>query len=131
MHSRHSIVPKMISYSKRTNVKITIVLVNSSQGRRTGNFVISSDNFNDKKKIDKSGNYTLYTQRKTDGAQVDSKGTRITYARLVTLQWKIVNAIFSIKIYVQCIRGIFALLKIKETPRPSANILIEGSRKTD
>ena len=131
MHSRHSIVPKMISYSKRTNVKITIVLVNSSQGRRTGNFVISSDNFNDKKKIDKSGNYTLYTQRKTDGAQVDSKGTRITYARLVTLQWKIVNAIFSIKIYVRCIRGIFVLLKIKETPRPSANILIEGSRKTD
>ena len=32
----------------------------------------------------------------TDGAHVDSKGTRITQ------QWRIVKAIFSIKIKVQC-----------------------------
>ena len=38
----------------------------------------------------------------TDGAQVDSKGARITQ------QWRMVNAIFSIQIKVQCLRGSFA-----------------------
>ena len=36
----------------------------------------------------------------TDAAQVDSKGHRMTQ------QWRIVNAIFSIKIKVQCLRGL-------------------------
>ena len=37
----------------------------------------------------------------TDAAQVDSKGHRMTQ------QWRIVNAIFSIKIKIQCLRGSF------------------------
>ena len=55
----------------------------------------------------------------TDGAQVDLKGARIIK------QWRIVNAIFSIQIKVQCLRGSFAFAwqKNEETPRPSAKIL--------
>ena len=67
--------------------------------------MISPDKINDKRKIDKFSNYILNTQGKreaTDGAQVDSKGARITQ------QWRIVNAIFSIKIKVQCLRDSFA-----------------------
>ena len=69
--------------------------------------MISSDKINDKRKIDKFSNYILNTQREseaTDGAQVDSKGARITQ------QWRIVNEIFSIKIKVQCLRGSFAFV---------------------
>ena len=64
--------------------------------------MISFDKVNDKRKIDKFSNYIQNTKEKreaTDGAQVDSKGARITQ------QWRIVNAIFSIKIKVQCLRG--------------------------
>ena len=47
----------------------------------------------------------------TDGAQVDSKGTRITQ------QLRIVNALFSIKIKVQCLRGSFAFARQKMMKR--------------
>ena len=48
----------IISYNKSINVEI-------AKGLSTGNFVISSDKMNDKRKIDKFSNYILYTQRET------------------------------------------------------------------
>ena len=53
-----------------------------SKGLRTGNFAISSDKMNGKRKIDKFSNITYCIhggkREATDGSHVDSKGTGIT-----------------------------------------------------
>ena len=85
--------------------------------------MISFDKIYDKRKMVKVViTYCIHKGKfeATDGAQVDSKGARITQ------QWRIVNAIFSIQIKVQCLRGSFAFAwqkKNEETPRPGAKIL--------
>ena len=89
--------------------------------------MISFDKVNDKRKIDKFSNYILDTQtdkgkrEATDGARVDSKRVRITQ------QWRIVNAIFSIKI------KLIPVFKIKKRCGSALKILTykKSVEKTD
>ena len=62
------IVPTMILYSKGKNVKNcdnACEFYAAKLRLRTGNPVILSDKIDDKRKVDKSSNYILYTQKET------------------------------------------------------------------